>query len=112
MELERQECAGSRATPLRFREADAGQECLEAISAGFDVYAAILRQQRYGLFERDRLLTLEFLRVLQADGQLGPHRQRVLFQNLICQHIRKCGCQDGASFGRTSSSFSRSSVAR
>ena len=42
MELERQECAGSRAATIRFREADAGQECLKTTSAGFDVYAAIL----------------------------------------------------------------------
>ena len=41
MELERQECAGSRAATLSFREADARQECLEPASAGFDVDATI-----------------------------------------------------------------------
>ena len=41
MELKRQECAGSRAATLSFREADARQECLEPASAGFDVDAAI-----------------------------------------------------------------------
>ena len=42
MELERQKRAGSRATPLCFRKADPGQECLKSISADFDAHAAIL----------------------------------------------------------------------
>ena len=42
VEFERQECACPRATPFRFREAYAGQECLKRTSARIDVYAAIL----------------------------------------------------------------------
>ena len=44
MEFERQECACARAATIRFREADAGQECLKSTSAGFEVYTAVLGQ--------------------------------------------------------------------
>jgi hypothetical protein len=97
--------------PIRFWKADPGQESSRR-PAGVDIYPAVFRQERDSLFEWDRLLALEFLRIIQADRQLRPERQRMPSQESIRQRSGSPEVSADASAGRTSSSFNLSSVAR
>ena len=67
MQLEREEGAGPFAAALGFWQADAGQKLLETIPACFLVEATVLRKLFYSIVERDRLLALQFLDVIEAD---------------------------------------------
>ena len=89
MQLECKESAGPFAATRGFWQADAGQELLETSPACFFVETAFLRKLFNSIVEWDRLLALQFLPVIKADGQLGPDSEGMAPQRLIRQCFRQ-----------------------
>jgi hypothetical protein len=74
VQLERKKGCHSRATTFLFRETYAGKESFEALLASFCFDAAISCKQCDGFIERDGLLALQLLPVIQPNRQLSPDR--------------------------------------
>lgn len=89
MQLECEERSGAHATARRLRQTDSGQEPLEPSSARFLVETAILRKPFYSVVERDGLLALEFLTIVEADRKFGPDSEGMPPQHPICQYLRQ-----------------------